>query len=175
MYKRRQARDLFVLVVCTVTLAACGKGVPDIVGAVTGAGKVKPADIVIPSQVLGLEVKPEDVSKQIKQARRPYIDSIGFFSLREADLVRATFQVSRFNDIAQPENSSFRQSIIGLLGSSKPVSLKVSGETVFATTGTEQSIFVWFKGRAFFVLTTHRQYEFPRTLLRRMVEVEKAL
>jgi hypothetical protein len=174
MISARAARALVIGVLCLST-SACGKGGPDIVGSVTGAGKVKAVDVIIPSQVLGLEVKAEDISKEVKQARRPYIDSVGLFSLREADLVRATFQISRFNALAKPQDPTFRSSIIGLLGSSKPVRLKVSGETVYATTGTEQSIFVWFKGRAFFVLTAHRQYEFPRTLLRRMVEVEKGL
>lgn len=160
-----------------VVLSSCGSsGGPDVVGAVTGGGKVSQRQITLPSQILGLQVKAEDLTKQnLAQIKRPYLDNVGLFSLREGELVRATFQVSSFNAIARPDSGDFRASIIGLLGSSKPERVRVQEETVYVTTGNEQNIFVWFKGKGFFVLTAHSQYEFPRTLLRRIIEVEHGL
>lgn len=150
---------------------ACGENQPDVVGAVTGARRVSAQQVTMPSQVLGLQVAPEDISKQVSDAKRPYIESVGLFSLREGDLVRATFQVSHFNPLARPDDPDFRSSIISLLGASRPEIVRVEDMTVYVTTGTDQNIFIWFRGRGFYVLTTHQQYEFPRTLLRRFVQL----
>jgi hypothetical protein len=43
---------------------------------------------------------------------------------------------------------------------------------VYLTTGNDQNIFMWFADRGFFVLSVRDDYEFPRTLLRRLVEME---
>lgn len=169
-------RLALILALVAVAAVACGgqRG-RDVVGVVTGAGEVQERKVTIPSQVLGLNVQAEDISKQLKSTRRPYLDNVGLFSLREKDLVRATFQISRFNDLARPDDPTFRNSIIGLLGSSKPQKVQVGGDVVYVTTGNEQSIFVWFREKGFFVLTCHQQYEFPRTLLRRMLQLEPAI
>ncbi len=154
--------------------SACGTNAgTTVVESVTGGGKVKSRQISLPSQVLGLQVKPEDISKQLIAAKRPYIDNVGLFSMRESDLVRATFQISRFNALARPESNDFRLSIIGLLGATRPQQIKVEDITVYATSGNEQSIFVWFDDEAFYVLTAHQEYEFPRTLLRRMIKLSE--
>lgn len=169
---QKRARVLSIVLVFVVLAGCGGDEGSDVVGAVTGGGKVQERTVTIPSQVLGLRVQAEDISKQLKSTKRPYLDNVGLFSLREKDLVRATYQISRFNDLARPDDSTFRNSIIGLLGSSKPQKIRVGDDEVYITTGNEQSIFVWFRGKGFFVLTTHQQYEFPRTLLRRMLELE---
>ena len=39
------------------------------------------------------------------------------------------------------------------------------------TTGTKQSIAMWFKGRYLFVLSTRADYDEPRTLLRKALEI----
>lgn len=140
-----------------------------------GARQVETAGVRLSSQVLGLSVGAESVGAKLEQAQRPFVDSIGLFSFRENDLVRATLQVSRFNSQARPEEESFRRQIIGLLGGSAPQELLVEDSTVYATTGTEQAIFAWFQGRGFFVLSVHRDYEFPRSLLRTLVEQDKGL
>lgn len=143
------------------------------VESVTGGGKVKARQISLPSQVLGLQVKPEDISKQLNVAKRPYIDNVGLFSMRESDLVRATFQISHFNALAKPKSNDFRLSIIGLLGATRPQRVEVDDVTVYATSGNEQSIYVWFDDEAFYVLTAHQEYEFPRTLLRKMISLSE--
>lgn len=149
----------------------------NIVENVTGGGKVssKGIDIRIPSQLLGLRVQSENIAKQLKATKRPYIDNVGLFSLREADLVRATFQISRFNALARPESPTFRNNVISLLGGARAQPVRVNSTTVYVTTGNDQSIFVWFEGRGFFVLTCHRAYEFPRTLLRHVLDLKVSI
>lgn len=139
------------------------------------SGKVATAGISLPQQVLGLQVKPEDVSAKLKDVKRTYISSTGLFSFRESDLVRATLQVSKFNLLANPKNLTFRKSIVDRLGSTKPQTVRIGDQTVYMTTSNEQQVFAWFEGKGFFVLSVHRNYEFPRTLLRRLVGVENQL
>ena len=150
------------------SFAACGSSPQPV-----GRGQVQAAGVVLPSQVLGLSVAPEDVEKLFGEARRPFIESIGLFSMREDDLVRATMQIGKFNRAARPSNSEFRQAIIGRIGTSRPQQIVVGDTTVWVSSGTDQVIFVWFKKRGFYVLTTHGDYEFPRTLLRRMITLEQ--
>jgi len=145
--------------------AACGDSGGSIESS-TGS-KASPGRLRIPTQIVGLKVTPEKIPNGIEEIDRPYIDSIGLFSLREGDLLRATLQVTRFNRAARPKSDQFRKSIIGLLGSSKPDELKLGEETVFSTAGNQQNIFVWFEGKGAFVLSIHQDFEFPRTLLRR--------
>lgn len=167
----------FVAVLAGVLLlagtAACGGGQ----GTSAGARKavVETAGVTLPSQVLGLALKPEDVSKILERTKRPYIDRVGLFSFREDDLVRATLQVSRFRRLADYESVRFRSQLIDLLGSAEPIPIQVEDTTAYATVGNEQQIFAWFQGRGFFVLTTHFEYEFPRALLRRLVSLDKEL
>lgn len=156
-------------------LPACGGDEGSQVAAATGGKQVETAGVALPSQILGLVVKPEDVSKLLKEAKRPFVDSVGLFSLRENDLVRATLQVSRFNFLASPKSPEFRSSIIDQLGSRRPERVRVGETLVYVTFGNEQHIFAWFEGRGFFILTAHQNYEFPRTLLRRLLELKQDL
>lgn len=146
--------------------AACRRSVA------TGPGDVRAPRVSMPSQILGLRVEQEDVSTLIEEVDRSYFDSVGMFSLREDDLLRATFQLARFNFAARPNDARFRSSIIGLLGSSTPQQILVEDTIVYATSGSEQIVYVWFRDRAMFVLSVHRDFEFPRTLLRRALRVE---
>lgn len=127
--------------------------------------------VAIPTQLLGLQVAPEDVSAQVKGIERSYLNSVGMFSFREDDLLRATLQVGRFNNAARPQSASFRRSIIGLIGSSKPQELRLGDVMVSSTSGTEQDVYVWFSDNGLFVLSVHTDYEFPRTLLRKIVDL----
>lgn len=165
----QKGKHWFIAAALVVMATACGTGASNVVGVVTGGGQVQARKISLPSQILGLQVKTEDVSKQLNVAKRPYIKNVGLFSLREGDLVRSTFQISHFNDLARPDSSEFRSSIIGLLGASRPQRILVGDVLVYITSGNEQHIFAWFEDEAFYVLTVHQEYEFPRTLLRRMI------
>jgi len=164
-------RRLTVFLVAAVLLmAGCDQG-RDIREAVTGTGDVTAPRIRIPGQILGLAVQPEDVSSQVKSVDRPYVDSVGMFSLRDGDLLRATFQVARFNGLARPEERNFRNEIIGLVGSSEPQEIRVNDIIVYSTAGNQQQVYLWFEGNGYYVLSIHQDFEFPRTLLRRVVSL----
>ena len=135
-------------------------------------GRAQSAVLSLPSQVLGLAVKAEDVTKQTKGIKRSYTDSVGLFSMRENDLLRATLQVSRLNNLARPQSESFQRSIIELVGGSTPLKMRAGEVTVYTTSGNKQNIFIWFRGKGMFILSVHQDYEFPRTLLRKIVPLE---
>lgn len=157
-------------------LASCASNSRDsLLERATGTGTVKSRSVSLPSQLLGLAVSQEKLTKEILEVDRPYVDSVGIFSLRENDLLRATLQVGHLNTIAQPRSKSFQDSVINLMGSTTPTELNIGGIAVYNTAGNKQSLFVWFKGRGFYVLSVHEDYEFPRTLLRRVLELEQTL
>lgn len=161
----------FIAVFCAVLVsltASCSK--PDTTAADSQAAKS--AVLSMPRQVLGLAVKAEDVSKQTKGIKRSYTDSVGLFSFREADLLRASLQVSRLNSLARPKSESFRRSVIQLVGGSTPLKIRANGIDVYTTSGNKQNIFIWFRGKGMFILSVHQDYEFPRTLLRKILTLE---
>lgn len=165
---RAAGRRLSLAVTLLLLLSACGGG-----GEIKSLTGKKAAPVVaLPSQILGLKVAQENISSDLKKVKRPYIDSVGLFSLREEDLLRASIQIGRFNSLARPGSSKFRLSIIALLGVSKPLEFKAGDTVIYSTSGNRQNIFVWFKERSLFVLSVHQDYEFPRTLLRRILSYE---
>lgn len=163
------ARSFFLTLFAFAFLAsACDGGVT---GAVTGAGEVTAPRIQIPDQILGLKVAPEDVSEQVQEVERPYLDAVAMFSLREEDLLRATLQVSRFNRLGRPQSHSFRRQVTAQMGGSVTEELRVEDTVVYTTTGAQQKVYAWIEERGFFVLSVHEDFEFPRTLLRRVVNL----
>lgn len=173
---RRSFRSTLVIVsALALIFPACSSNEGNVLERVTGSGKVGSRKVRFPSQVLGLTVKKEDISSQLEEAKQPYVDSVGMFSMREGELLRATFQVSRMNRVARPGSKEFRDTIINLMGSSEPEEIKVNEVVVFNTTGNQQDIFAWFDGKNFFVLSIHEDYLFPRTLLRRAIELSGEL
>lgn len=162
---RKQPTCLALLVIALLMAACSGE-------ADTGVGVVSSSGITIPAQVLGLRVTPEDITKEAAGIERSYVDSNGLFSMREDELLRATLQVSRLSRFARPKSQGFRSSIAQLLGGATPVPIRVGDTVVSSTAGNKQNIFVWFRGRGMFILSIHQDYEFPRTLLRRVVSLE---
>ena len=150
---------------CLLAAGACGSGGVDDANAAAD-----PARLSLPQQVLGLVVTPEDIQGQLEEIERPYVDSVAVFSLREEDLLRASLQVARFNRAARPEDSSFRQSIVSTIGGSAPQEYRVGDGPVYATTASDQIVFTWFEDDGMFVLGVQKDFEFPRTLLRRLIE-----
>ena len=126
----------------------------------------------LPAEILGLKLAPENVSEEIAKVPAAFIDSLSLYSLRKEDLVMATLQVSRFNDGADVKADKFRQTVVNQIGSTAPRTVRLGGETVYLTTGTKQSIGVWFKDRYLFVLATRADYDEPRTLLRKALEIK---
>lgn len=148
--------------------AACGDGTQ----AATAPTSVK-ATVNLPSQVLGLRVVRENVSSEVKGVTASYLDSIGLFSFREkSNLLRATLQVGRFNKVAAPQKAKFRDAIIGQLGSTVPIRLRVGTSDVWLSAGSDQAVYSWFAGDAFYVLSVRSDYPFQRTLLRRLMQAQ---
>jgi hypothetical protein len=164
-------RSLGAVVVAALALAGCTRS--DATVEPTPGQQVKALEIAnLPPDLLGLKIAEEDVTEDLGKVPSAFIDALSLYSLRKDDLVQATLQVSRFNDGADIDADKFRQTVVNQIGSSAPKTVRLGGETVYLTTGTKQSIGVWFKGRHLFVLATRADYDEPRTLLRKALEIQ---
>jgi hypothetical protein len=168
---RRPASVLLALALAAAALAGCGRS-DAAVDPVAGK-KVKVLALAsLPSEILGLAVQKEDVAGSVAKVNSTFIDGLGLWSLRSDDLVQATLQISRFSEGARFDESEFRQSVVNQIGSARPRTFRLGTRTVYLTTGTRQSIAVWFKGRYLFVLASRSDYDEPRTLLRKALEIK---
>lgn len=168
---RLRLRCLGAVLAAAVALAGCARS--DASVEPTPGQAVKAVEIPnLPGDLLGLKLAPEDVTEDLARVPSAFIDSLSLYSLRKDDLVMATLQVSRFNDGADVKADRFRQTVVNQIGSTAPRTVRLGGETVYLTTGTKQSIGVWFKGRYLFVLATRGDYDEPRTLLRKALEIK---
>jgi hypothetical protein len=168
---RRPFSLLLVLALAAAALAGCGRS-DAAVDPVAGK-KVKVLELAsLPTEILGLAVRKEDVAGNVAKVSSTFIDGLGLWSLRSDDLVQATLQVSRFSAGARVEEPDFRQSVLNQIGSARPRPFRLGSRTVYHTTGTKQSIAVWFKGRHLFVLASRSDYDQPRTLLREVLEIK---
>ena len=168
---RLRLRCLGAVVAAAVALAGCARS--DASVEPTPGKAVKALEIPnLPADLLGLRIAPEDVAEDLGKVPSTFIDALSLYSLRKEDLVMATLQVSRFNDGAKVEDDKFRQTVVNQIGSTQPRTVRLGGETVYLTTGTKQSIGVWFSGRHLFVLATRADYDEPRTLLRKALEIK---
>ena len=164
-------RSLVAVVAAALALAGCARS--DATVEPTPGQAVKTLEIPnLPPDLLGLTIAPEDVAEDLGKVPSAFIDALSLYSLRKDDLVQATLQVSRFNEGADVDTDKFRQTVVNQIGSTAPRTVRLGGETVYLTTGTKQSIGVWFKGRHLFVLATRADYDEPRTLLRKALEIK---
>ena len=176
----RPARVRALLAVAAVVLLASACGPSDASEAKGTAGEaVESLELAsLPAEIMGLAVQKEDVAGTVAKVDSTFIEGLGLYSLRTAssgvggDLVQATLQVSRFNDDADLSSPEFRQTVVNQIGSVRPREFRLGTRTVYLTTGTKQSIAVWFAGRYLFVLASRSDYEEPRTLLRRALELK---
>jgi hypothetical protein len=130
-------------------------------------------EVNLPSRLLGLKVVSENIRSNLSQIQQSYLQGLGLFSFREGnDLLRATLQVGRFNDVADQKKTKFQSAIIGQLGSSVPIRLRVGDSSVYLATGSDQNIFSWFDDRGFYVLSIRSDYPFPRTMMRKLLNME---
>jgi hypothetical protein len=156
---------------------ALGFGASGALGACGGSPKlvvhaVKPLSVPsLPNQVLGLTLKPESAD-QFKEAKRPYIDAVAIYSLRQGDTLEATLQISRFDSTARLKEPKFRDSLVGQIGSTTPKQVRVGSDPVWLTTGTRQAVSVWFRGRYMFILSSREDFTQPRSLLRSLLAVQ---
>jgi hypothetical protein len=130
-------------------------------------------EVNLPGQLLGLKVVSENIRSNLSQIQQSYLQGLGLFSFREGnDLLRATLQVGRFNDVAETKKTKFQNAIIGQLGSSVPIRLRVGDRSVYLSTGSDQNIFSWFDEKGFYVLSIRSDYPFPRTMMRKLLKME---
>jgi len=167
----RRGVAMAVAFAIATTLAACGGSS----GSSAGAARIKslPGDAV-PSKVLDLTVAPEDVHEALAQVSRSYLDATSIYSFRSSDLLQATLQLSRFLASSQYQSAKFQGTLVNQIGSTSPTLVRVGDRNVYLTAGNQQRIAVWFRGRYMFVLATREDFPTPRTLLRRLIEVQPA-
>jgi hypothetical protein len=168
---RRLLSMAVALALAGAVLAGCGRS-DAAVDPVAGK-KVKVLELSsLPAEILGLAVQKEDVAGSVAKVNSTFIEALGLWSLRSDDLVQATLQVSRFSEGARYNKSDFRSSVVNQIGSARPRTFRLGTRTVYLTTGTKQSIAVWFKGAYLFVLASRSDYDEPRTLLRAALEIK---
>lgn len=159
-------------VAVAMTATACGGASQASVRPVAGKD-IKPlSDTLVPPEVNGLTVVPENISDTLASGREAFVDSMSLFSFRTGDkLLQATLQVSRFSEKADYRSAKFQQTVVGNVGSTTPKPFRVGSDTVYITTGKKQNIDVWFRGRYLFVLAVRDDYDQPRALLRKALEI----
>jgi hypothetical protein len=160
-----------VLVALAFATAGCGSA--EVVASATGAQIDQlPAD-VLPATLAGLHVRHEDVRTELKQVRRSYAQAAGLWSLRrDDDRVQATLEIVRFFDEPRYSSNAFRRTIVNQIGTSRPVETRMGAHPVYRTTGTKQTVALWFSGRHMLLLSIRDDLKTPRTLIRRALEVK---
>ena len=156
------------MVFAALASAACGGG---------GEPKAAASEIkaigaeAVPGELRGLAVTAEEVSN-LAEVKRPFVEAVGLYSLREAEQLQATLQISRFTKEADTSNPDFRTAVVQQIGSSVPRIFRMGERTVYVTTGRRQSIAVWFENRHLFILATREEFDQPRALLREALEIK---
>lgn len=143
----------------------------DIVGTDPKAIKQLPPEL-IPSEILDLKVGREDMAPTLERAKRSYIEGVGLYSMRKDELLQATLQVSRFTEDDHTTSSQFRRALVSQIGSSVPQLARVGRDAVYLTTGTKQSLYIWFRDHHMMILSVREDYPEPRRLLRKALEID---
>ncbi len=175
---RRPVPRTAVRRVLLLTSAACILLVPACSSSSEAESPATPApasayEVNLPARLLGLRVVSENIRSNLSRIQQSYLQGVGLFSFREGnDLLRATLQVGRFNDVATQQKADFQDDVIGQLGASVPTKLRVGERTVYLSTGSDQNIFSWFDDRGFYVLSVRSDYAFPRTMMRKLLDME---
>lgn len=166
-------RLAFVLALLVLaTSVACGDATPEIEAVAARDDIMQLKSDLVPAEILGLKVEAEDLGTELKRARPSYVEGVRLFSLRAKKLLVATLQVSLLREESDWRSSSFRRAVVNQIGGSAPKSQRMSGMTVWLTTGTKQRISIWFKERYLFVMSVREDFDRPRTLLRTALEID---
>lgn len=164
-------RKLLVLLLAlavALPAAACGGG-----DSHDEAAPITPTSAdLLPSTILGLKVKRENVKSRVGGVKRAYVDQTGLYSLRDGKELQATLQISTFNDKADVRDSKFRLAIVNQIGSTQPRAFRMGNQTVYLTASKRQAVAVFFKQRSFAVLSTLDTYDQGRALLRALLELK---
>jgi len=164
---RRAAAAALVL-----ALAACGADTESVGSPVAGEAIDEVPASLLPDRVLDLNVTVEDVADQVATVDRSFVDAVGLFGLREDELLKATLQVSHFNEEAEVERARFRNRVLREIGQTVPQELRLGDSRVHVTTGNRQTIAIWFRGDHMMILSVRSDYERPRTLLRELIDID---
>ena len=160
-------RRAVALAIVVAALAGCvGGGKP----ADRQVGTLDPG--MLGRRVLDLDVSIENVADELARETDVYVDGLTLFSLRRQKLLMATLQVARLDDRARVKDTAFRRSFVQSLGGTEPCEVRLGTQELWTTTGNDQELAVWFDGVYLFVLSTRKDYERPRVLLRTMLEVK---
>lgn len=156
-----------LVLVLTAATAGCGGGSAPAKRAVE---TLDPG--MLGRRVLDLDVSVENVADDLSRQTDVYVDGLTLFSLRRQKLLMATLQVARLDDRARVKDPAFRRSFVQSLGGTEPRAVRLGGQALWTTTGNDQELAVWFDGSYLFVLSTRKDYERPRVLLRTMLKVK---
>ena len=152
-------------------LGACGADTTSVGDPVAGKSISPLSSSLLPAKILDLNVTSEDVSDQLATQNRSFVRQVSLFGLRKGDLLKATLQVSVFNDEAKLDRAAFRNRILRDIGRTVPQEVRLGDERVHVTTGNRQTIAVWFKGDDMLILSVRADYEQPRSLLRALLDI----
>lgn len=135
---------------------------------VPGAPEAGIPQTAVPPVLGSLAASETDVTKEFAQTKqRAYVTAVRLWSLREGDRLRGTIQVSRFAPDAEPGDAAFQRSVVTQVGkSATPQVRRVAGQRVYVTTGDRQTIFMWFRGIHFILMSVSVDHPYPRSLLR---------
>lgn len=126
----------------------------------------------LPPELLGLQVRREDIADVLDGTKRPYLDEAGLYSLREGETLQATLQVGRFADGVDHTRPEFRDKLLNTVGGGSIRELRLGKQQVYLTTGDRQQVALWFQDSYLMVLSTREEYETPRALLRAALELQ---
>lgn len=151
-------------------LAGCGA--PEVTEGTAGK-EITPVNAgAIPPTLAGMKVTLEDSTDYLKEIDRTYLEQFSLFSVREAELLQATLQVSRFTDDAKYTSAAFRNSVVDRVGSAKAQQFRMGDREIYMTVGTKQQIAVWFDGAYMFVLSIRDDFLKPRALVREALGIK---
>ncbi|HEX9889108.1 MAG TPA: hypothetical protein VGA69_06495 [Nitriliruptorales bacterium] len=175
---RRLSRSVLALAtVLALASTACGDDEPTVYG-VAGSEVAQLQGNLLPNQILGLNVAEEDVAETLELIDNTYVDQLSVYSFRLGELLQATLQVGHFGADAGGaqavdywKDRRFRLGLVNNIGGSAPREVRLGGNPVWLTTGTNQQLSIWFHEEHFFVLATRADFTQPRSLLRELLEV----
>ena len=166
---RRRALPLaalaLLLLVTNVTASAASPGASPAAGTIPRHGP--------PSQLLGLNVQKENISKTLaSDTRALYVDQVGLYSFRQpSKLLEATLEIARFRSLAPATSTDFQASIVSGLGGSLPTVVRVGGSVIYITTSKGLTIAVWFKDGYMMALAIRNTYLQPKELVRMALQI----
>jgi hypothetical protein len=121
-----------------------------------------------------LTVSPEKLPSGISKNSETYARAIGFYSLRQNQLVEATLEIVHLGTNANWSSAGFQSSLVGQVAGGVPSTLQLSGHTVYEATATGSGMTMWFDGPYFYVLSIRSDYKSPRSLLESALGVSLA-